>query len=119
VSKEDRKARIREYKEAVRPAGIFQVRNVTSGRVLIGAAVNPEGSLNRHRFELTTGSHPVTDLQADWNELGPDAFEFTVVDMLKPRKEPSDDPQKELDVLLELWRERLREAGVALYGSPG
>lgn len=116
MNHDDRKARIRDYKRTPQPAGIYRVRNKVSGRALIGATMNLEGRLNRHRFQLKTGTHPIPELQADWNRHGPDAFEFTVLDTLKPRDEPSHDPRDELGVLEELWLEKLGKSGVALYG---
>lgn len=116
MKREERKKRIREYRESALPAGLYRIRNTADGRMLVGAAVNPEGRLNRHRFQLRMGSHPVGELQAAWNELGQDAFEFGVVDTLEPRDEPSDDPREELDALMELWLEKLGREGAALYG---
>jgi hypothetical protein len=55
------------------------VRNSTTGRVLLGSSVNLHGPLNRHRSELKIGSHRCTELQADWNRLGEDAFAFEIL----------------------------------------
>ena len=72
----DRKARMREYKETPRPAGVYRVRNTATGKSLVGSTADLPGMLNRQRFQLEHGSHPDRELQRDWNELGPDAFEF-------------------------------------------
>ncbi len=112
----DRKARIREYKETPRPTGVFRVRNIARGRSLIGSSTNLPAILNRLRFQLSNGSHPDQELQRDWNEQGPDAFAFEVLDELKPKKEPNYDPTLDLSVLLEMWRERLLTSGESLYG---
>jgi hypothetical protein len=116
VSRIDRRARIREYKEMPPDAGIYRIRNTAEGRSLIGATVNLSGGMNRHRFQLKHGSHPDAELQADWNRLGESAFEFTVLDRLEPRDEPSYDPSEELGVLMEMWLDKLAAAGEALYG---
>lgn len=113
----DRKACIREYKETSRPAGVYQVRNVMRGKSLVGSSRDLSGILNRQRFQLKNGSHPDRELQQDWNELGPDAFEFTVVDTLSPTQKPDYDPTADLAVLLEMWREKLAESGEAMYGQ--
>ena len=115
MSKVDRKVSIREYKDTPRPAGIFCVRNTTTGMSLVGSTPNLPGMLNRQRFQLENGSHPDRGLQADWNELGPDAFKFEVLDRLEPREEPGYDPAEDLRVLKEMWLERLTESGVPLY----
>ncbi|MGA1795811.1 MAG: GIY-YIG nuclease family protein [bacterium] len=111
----DRKTRIREYKETPRPAGIYRVRNIKTGRSLIGSTANLPGMLNRQRFQLENGAHPDKDLQRDWDELGPDAFEFEVLDRLEPRDEPACDPTEDLRALKEMWIEKLTASGESLY----
>ena len=115
MSQIDRKARIREYKETSQPAGIYRVRNTTTRKSLVGSSVNLPGMLNRQRFQLEHGSHPDRELQRDWDELGPDAFEFEALDRLEPRDEPAYDPTEELRVLKEMWLERLTASGEPLY----
>ena len=115
MSQVDRKARIREYKDSPRPAGIFCVRNTTTGMLLVGSTPNLPGMLNRQRFQLEHGSHADRELQRDWDELGPDAFEFEALDRLEPRDEPAYDPTEDLRVLKEIWLEKLMTAGEPLY----
>lgn len=115
----DRKARIREYKETPTPTGVFRVRNTATGKSLVGSSANLPGTLNRHRFQLERGSHPSRDLQADWNALGPDAFQFEVLDRLKPSDKPDYDPAEDLRVLKELWLEKLKASGEYLYREAG
>jgi hypothetical protein len=117
LSRIDRKSRIREYKQTPLAAGIYRIRNTAAGRSLIGSSVNPAGRLNRHRFQLKAGSHPDARLQADWNELGEEGFELAVLDRLEPRDEPDYDPSKDLEVLKELWLEKLSASGESLYGK--
>ncbi len=111
----DRKARIREYKETRQPAGVFRVRNTATGKSLVGSTANLPGTLNRHRFQLEHGSHPSRELQADWNALGPDVFEFEVLDQLKPSDKPDCDATEDLQVIKELWIEKLKASGHLLY----
>lgn len=115
----DQKSRIREYKENPPVAGIYRIRNTVTGRSLVGSAVNLPGRLNRHRFQLKAGSHPEKELQADWNEQGEGAFEFAVLDRLEPRDDADYDPNEDLDVLRQMWIERLEASGESLYGSSG
>jgi hypothetical protein len=65
---------------------------------------------------LSNGLHADRELQRDWNELGPGAFEFEVLDVLTPKKEPEYDPAEDLAVLLEMWREKIVASGESLYG---
>jgi hypothetical protein len=119
VTQIERKACIRQYKETPRPAGMFRVRNTATGKSLVGSTANLPGMLNRHRFQLQNGSHPSRELQADWNALGPDAFEFEVLDQLKPSAEPDYDATEDLQVLKELWLEKLMASGELLYREAG
>lgn len=116
MSELDRKASIRAYKETPRPAGVFRVRLTATGKALVGSSVNLPAILNRHRFQLTNGSHPDRQLQRDWNELGAASFTFEVLDQLTPKKEPGYDPTEDLAVLLDMWLQKLAAAGESFYG---
>jgi len=117
VSELDRKASIRAYKETPRPVGVFRIRHTASRKALVGLSVNLPAILNRHRFQLTNGSHPDLQLQRDWKESGPDAFTFEVLDLLTPKQEPGYDPTEDLTVLLEMWLQKLAAAGETFYGQ--
>jgi hypothetical protein len=103
----DRKAAARAYREDRRPMGVFRVLNVTSGRSFVGSSVDLPSMLNRQRFQLEMGSHPDRTLQAEWNQLGPDAFEIEVLDTLEAPDDPGYDPREDLRELLEMWQARL------------
>ncbi|XXF76289.1 GIY-YIG nuclease family protein [Myxococcaceae bacterium GXIMD 01537] len=108
----------RNYKEKPPPMGVFAVRNLANGRVLVGASLNVNGSLNRIRFELAMGIHRTCPaLQEDWSRHGAERFTFEVLDVLPPAEEPGVDPKEELGVLEALWLERLRPYGAAGYNS--
>ncbi len=119
VSQIDRKARIREYKETSRPAGVYRVRNTATGKSLVGSTLNLPGMLNRQRFQLENGSHPNKELQRDWNKFGSGAFNFEALDQLTPRDEPAYDPIEDLRVLNEMWREKLLASGELMYEHSG
>lgn len=117
----DRKELIREYKETPRPAGVYRVRNVVGGRSLLGSSPDVPAVLNRARFQLDAGLHPDKELQKDWRALGADAFVFETLDLLEPSAAPGYDPAADLQVLKEIWLEKLTAAGEALYerSAPG
>jgi hypothetical protein len=112
----------RQYKEAPPAAGVWAVRNLASGKLLLGASLNVPGMLNRLRFELAQRMNRHPALQADWDRLGPDAFRFEVLDTLPAPEDGSrPDPAsqlEELKVLEALWLERLRPWGEAGYHAP-
>lgn len=86
--------------------GIYAVKHLPSGRMILGASPNLVGALNRHRFLLNVGLHPDRLLSEDWRRGGSDAFAFEIVDELEPPEDVSR-IESELDELLSLWCERL------------
>lgn len=115
--KPDRKALTRAYRETPSPMGVYRLRNTVAAVSLLGTSVNLPAMFNRVRFQLEMGSHPNRALQADWNQLGPEAFEFEVLDRLEPPEVGSAyDPAPELAALEGLWAEKLLAAGERLYG---
>ncbi|MBO0858103.1 MAG: GIY-YIG nuclease family protein [Chloracidobacterium sp.] len=112
----DKKSELkREYKLNPRPMGVYQIRNVINEKVLMGAANDLPGVLNRHKFQLKMGNHPNAALQADWNELGAEGFAFEILDEITP-KEGRDD-RKELAFLEELWLEKSQPYGARGYNE--
>jgi len=104
---ERRKELVRRYREAPRPAGVYRVRHMSSGRTLIGASPDAPAMLNRIRAQLRMRGHPSRTLQADWAADGEGAFTFEVLDLLPvegPREEPS---ARDLQTLLQAWLEEL------------
>jgi hypothetical protein len=113
----DRKSEIRKYKETPRPMGIFQIQNTASGRAFIGSSKDLPAIFNRHQWQLKLGAHPNSELQRDWNELGPDKFTFTVLDTLPPSEQPNNDPSDDLRALEELWITKLTPSQGGFYNA--
>jgi group I intron endonuclease len=105
----------REYKERVKPAGIFQVKNTVSGKVLLGSSLNLEGPLNGHKFMLKIGGHNNKALQKDWDEFGPDKFVFEILEVVKVKDDPNFNLSDELTLLEQLWLETLQPFGERGY----
>ena len=112
TSKQDLK---REYKERRKPAGVFQVKNLTNGKVLLGSSLNLEGPLNSHRFMLSIGKHRNEALQKDWNEVGGDKFVFEILEEVKVSDDPNFNLKDELTLLEQIWLEKLRPFGERGY----
>lgn len=113
--KKTRKEIHREYKERVKPSGVYQVKNLANGRVLLGSSLNLEGPLNRHRFMLKINSHPNKELQKDWNELGPDQFLFEILEVVQVQDNPNFNLKDELTLLEQIWLEKLEPFGERGY----
>lgn len=109
---------IQQYKEASRPLGVFLIRNNKTDRVFLGCGIDLRGTINRHRFQLSTGNHPNRELQADWNQLGANNFAFEVIEELQPRNETSFDSKRELEFMEKMWLDKLKPYGERGYNKP-
>jgi hypothetical protein len=112
-----RSALKRQYKEAERQAGVFQVKNTANGRVLLGSSLNLHGPLNKHRFMLKHGAHSSARLQKDWQEYGPEAFVFEILAIVKPGDEADFSVETALRKLEKEWLERLEPTGDRGYNT--
>ena len=59
--------------------GIYQITNKRTGRRYIGQTTQTFDT--RWRYLKSQGRHSSRELQADWHELGSDAFEFEVLEV--------------------------------------
>lgn len=114
-----RKELQRQYAQTSIPKGVYRILNKESGKMLIAASPNLQGSLNRERFMLQFASHTSKDLQHDWNRLGEDAFAFEVLEELKPLENGAlRTPKEEKELLTSMekrWTEQLVPNSEALY----
>lgn len=107
----------REYKERKKPAGVFQVKNMVNGKILLASSLNLDGPLNSHKFMLKIGRHRNEDLQKDWNEFGADKFTFEILELIKEKDDPHFDVSVELTLLEQLWLEKLQPFGERGYNK--
>ncbi len=105
----------RAYKEAPKQAGVFQIKNTQTGRVYLGSSLNLHGPLNKHRFTLKYGSHDVPALQSDYNEYGPEAFVFEVLECVEPSDEPGFSLSDALTELEQAYIAKLEPFGKSGY----
>ena len=103
-----KKALKTEYKQSFRKMGVYQIRNLTNEKTLVGSSLNLDGILNRHKFQLKMGGHKNIGLQKDWNELGSENFAFEILEELFPRENPDYNYQGDLECLEDLWLEMLK-----------
>lgn len=92
------------YKLSGPPMGIFAIRQLATGRAMIGSSRNVDGILNRHRFNLRLGKHPNRILQADWLASGESGFVFEVLETIKMQDDPAFDCDAELSSALLRWQ---------------
>ncbi len=114
MDRASRKQHLRDYKNTPPARGVFAIRNLVNGRLLIGSSEHLPGSLNRHRTELRLGTHRCKALQQDWQTHGEAQFAFEVLEQLRERAEPGYDYAAELAARLAFWQsERLRSDAVS------
>ena len=106
-----------EYKEREKIAGVFQVKNIANGKVLLGSSLNLDGPLNSHRFMLKIGSHRNKELQQEWNEYGPDKFIFEILEVVEIKDDPHFNLNDELTLLEDIWLEKLKPFGERGYNT--
>ena len=104
----DKKELKKKYKENLPPMGVYQIKNLVNGKVLIGSSMNLNGKANSFRFQLKAGSHMNSLLQKDYNTLGDENFVFEIVDTLEPKDDPEYDYKEDLKVFEEMWIEKLQ-----------
>jgi len=101
----------REYKEKPHIPGIFQIKNLKNGKVLLGSSLNIDGPLNAHEFMLSSGSHRNRDLQLDYKKFGAKAFSFDVLAFIELSNKPGFNVEDELQLLEQLWLDELKPFG--------
>jgi len=62
-------------------SGIYQIRNTVNGKVYVGSGVVIADRWSDHRHYLKINKHHNPHLQRAWNKYGPDAFEFSVLEL--------------------------------------
>lgn len=106
---------INNYKQQEIEMGIIQIYNKNSGYSFVDISTNLYKPFESIKFKLNLGRVKIKKLQEDWTALGENAFEFKVVEKLKPN-EGSTDKEKtdDLKELLDMWIESQGE-GLKLY----
>ena len=113
----DKAAAKLEYKLSHRPMGVFQIRNTVNGKVFVDSSTNIPGKINRHTFSLKAGLHRSKELQKDWSEIGEEAFEFETLEPVEPRDDQNYNYAADLEVLEDLWLEKLEPYGDKGYNE--
>lgn len=103
INKKELKSR---YKEQEIEMGIIQIYNTVSGYSFVDISENLYKPFESMKFKLNTGRYRLKNLQEDWIKYGEGAFEFKVIEKLKPT-EGATDKQKvdDLKELLSMWVE--------------
>jgi DNA-binding CsgD family transcriptional regulator len=102
----NKKEIINNYKQQEIEMGIIQIYNTGNGYSYVDICTNLYKPFESIKFQLNLGRIKIKKLQEDWIAYGENAFEFKVVEKLKPN-EGSTDKEKvdDLKELLNMWIE--------------
>jgi hypothetical protein len=96
--------------------GIIQIINKNNSRIYLKTSTDLDRAFNSDIFQLKAGMHSNNNLQNDWNNAGPEVFEFKILDELKIKE--TDTPVKieeDLNELLEIHLTEMKKSGQNLY----
>lgn len=111
--RKDLKAQAREVKTKM---GVYQIKNTKSEKVYVATSSNLKNQWMRQKMQLDDGKHMNAALQADYRELGENAFEFSVLE--EHEVEAGMDIKWELEKLEKEWHEQLKPYGEKGYNRP-
>jgi group I intron endonuclease len=98
----------KKYKQTVTPMGVYQLKNLINGKILIGSSKNLPGRKNRFEMELSIENFTDKVLLQEVKQFGKENFLFEVLDYLEPKEDPSYNYTEDLKTLEELWIEKLQ-----------
>lgn len=108
MAKGKRKEIINAFKERKLSGGIYRISNKQSGQYLLGHAANLESIQNHFQFALNTGSAIHPRLKKECRELGSEAFELEILEVLEQKPEQTQaEFMDDLQTLEQLWRASL------------
>ena len=61
-------------------AGIYQIKNDINGKIYVGKAKNLASRWKQHKDDLAKGEHANKYLQIDYDEMGIDAFTYSILE---------------------------------------
>jgi len=105
----------REYKQKKPAVGVYQIRNLETGKVLIEGSTNLDTIWNRFTMELKYGFHRNKGLQKDWKKYGKESFEFTILSELEIDEEEGLDLYEEAKELKEMLLEEMDTPDELMY----
>lgn len=98
----------KQYKQKPPNMGIYRIKNLASGKIFIGRAMDLNGKLNSEKFQLKNKMHMNREMQINFDDLGEEKITFEVLDRLPPKENPDHDYGQELKELEEIWLDKLQ-----------
>jgi len=112
----NRKKELQEkYKNLKTEMGIYMIRSQESSRIFLGYSQDLKSIINRHKFSIDFGKHHFGPLQEELSKYGGASFEIKKLEVLDyDEDESKTDYSEELDLLLEIWKEKFDDVVVIL-----
>ncbi|HVV34338.1 MAG TPA: GIY-YIG nuclease family protein [Vitreimonas sp.] len=107
MSKERRRALVREYKEKKPRRGVYAVRCAATGDVWVSASPNLDAQQNSLFFQLRSGGYPNRTLQEAWKTHGDGAFTYEELAELSNEARSDYALKADLKALEAEWRDKL------------
>jgi hypothetical protein len=115
MDKKTRKEMIQEYKQLKTYMGVIQIKNLRNGKIYLAAYPNLKNKWFTIQSQLAMGMHINAQLQKDWNELGPEAFAYEVLE--EKETDEVTDMRWELKQIIKPWLEKLKPYGDRGYNK--
>ncbi len=107
----NKKALKEKYKQLKFKIGVYQIRNVVNGKILIDGSVNIDAIFNRNKLQLNFGNNPNILLQDEWKKFGEEIFRFEILSEIKEKDDSTIDYAKEAKQLAQLYIDELKPLG--------
>lgn len=102
----NKKELITKYKQQEIEMGLIQMYNTVNGFSFVDISTNLYKPFETIKFQLNLGRFKIKKLQQDWTSYGENAFEYKVVEKLKPNENSSSKEKiDDLKELLNIWIE--------------
>ena len=116
MEKSKRKELIEFYKQMDTMMGVYQIKNNVNDKIFISSFANLKNKWLTIKMQLNMGRHPNAELQEDWNELGEDAFSYSVLE--ESKQEADMDVKWELQQMEKAWLAKLEPYDERGYNKP-
>jgi hypothetical protein len=107
ADKKSRKELLRQFREECETGGVYAIRCLPEGKLLILSTTTISKAENQLAFAKTTGScvHPL--LADDWKKYGDNAFSLEILETLDRKDtQTQEEFRDDIRALEELWREK-------------
>ncbi|MDP4092933.1 MAG: GIY-YIG nuclease family protein [Bacillota bacterium] len=115
MDKKNRKELLEQYKQIKTYMGVIKITNKNNGKIFIAGFPNLKNKWLTLQSQLEINRHVNSQLQKDWNEMGPEAFTYEVLEEKATDKVV--DVRWEVKQLEKKWLEKLQPFGEKGYNK--